>query len=270
LHFPWQTKTYLKEKMMRKLLVLSLLVAIVGCGGGGSNSTTQANSQQLTITSGNWDFAGQDQGGSFVVGGMLTQSGANLSGIFHLFNSVCLSVATDIPVSGTAGAASATLTSSPVASQVISATFTGSASTVSGNFNVTGGCAAGSVGTFSGTLVPSLNGTWSGSFLSVSGPPAVNVTAPLTQSATANGDGLFALSGTAALSNSVCFTSSTIAASAVSGRVIALILNNNDGSQTTFAGSLTSPSTAKQITGSYSVSGGSCNGDSGTGTLTRP
>jgi hypothetical protein len=256
---------------MKKLLLLGLL-AVVGCGGGGgsSSSNTQATSQQLSITSGNWDFAGSDQGGPFVVGGNLTQTGTNLSGVFHLFNSPCLALSTDIPMAGTIKASSATVTSAPVASQVISATFSGSASSISGTFSVAGGCASGSTGAFTGVLVPSLTATWTGSFLSVSGPPAVTATVPLTQSATADADGLFALSGTAALSNSVCFTSSTISASAVSGRVIALLLNNNDGSQTLFTGSLTAPATAKQITGSYSVTGGSCNGDSGTGTLSRP
>jgi hypothetical protein len=255
---------------MKKFLFLGLLV-LVGCGGG-NNSTPPVNpqQQQFTVTSGNWDLSGSDQGGAFIVGGNLTQSGKALTGVFHAANSPCYDLALDIPVSGTATASNATVTSSSVQSQVISATLSGGAASVTGTFSITGGCAAGSVGTFNGALVPSLSGTWTGSFTSVNGPPVVTATANLTQTALADADGLFSLSGTAALTNSACFTSSTVAVSAVVGRVVLLSLTNNDGSTTSFAGTLTAPGTAKQITGNYSVSGGACAGDTGSGTLSRP
>lgn len=253
---------------MRRLICLLAVLAVIGCGGGGS-SNTQPTPQQFTITSGNWDFAGSDQAGSFIVGGNLTQSGTALTGMFHAFNSPCYSFTTDIPFNGTAGATSATMTSATVASQVISATVNGGGTSGSGTFKVTGGCADGSTGTFTATLVPSLSGKWTGSFLSVSGPPAVTTSANLAQTAGADADGLFGLSGTATLGNSVCFTSATIAASWVTGRVVLLLLNNSDGSQTTFAGTVDNPSAAKSMSGTYSISGGSCSGDSGTGTISR-
>lgn len=253
---------------MRRLVCLLTVLAVIGCGGGGSNNT-QPNPQQFTITSGNWDFAGSDQTGLFIVGGNLTESGTALTGMFHAFNSPCYSFTTDIPFNGTAGATSATMTSAAVTSQVISATVNGGGTSGSGTFKVAGGCADGSTGTFSATLVPSLSGNWTGSFLSVSGPPAVTTSANLAQTAGADADGLFGLSGTATLGNSVCFTSATIAASWVTGRVVLLLLNNSDGSQTTFAGTVDNPSTAKSISGMYNISGGSCSGDSGTGTISR-
>lgn len=253
---------------MRRLVCLLTFLSIIGCGGGGPTNTPQTQ-QQFTITSGNWDFAGSDQTGSFIVGGNLTQSGTALSGMFHVFNSPCYSFTTDIPINGTASATSATMTSATVTSQVISAVVNGGGTSGSGTFKVTGGCADGSTGTFTATLVPSLSGNWTGSFLSVSGPPAVTTSANLAQTTGADADGLFGLSGTATLGNSVCFTSATIAASFVTGRVVLLLLNNSDGSQTTFAGTVDNPSTAKSISGTYSISGGSCSGDSGTGTISR-
>ncbi len=252
---------------MKRLLCLLTVVSIIGCGGSSNN--TQHNPEQFTITSGNWDFAGSDQTGQFIVGGNLTQSGSALTGMFHAFNSACYSFTTDIPFSGTADATSATMTSAAVASQVISAAVNGGGTSSSGTFKVIGGCADGSTGTFTATLVPSLSGNWTGSFLSVSGPPAITTSANLNQTAGADANGLFGLSGTTTFGNSVCFTSATIVASWVTGRVVLLLLNNSDGSQTTFAGTLDNPSTAKSISGIYDISGGSCSGDSGTGTISR-
>jgi hypothetical protein len=55
----------------------------------------------------------------------------------------------------------------------------------------------------------------------------------------------------------------------MAGRTTNVVLTNDDGSTTTFIGSLNNPAAPTQINGTYAVSGGVCDGDTGTGQLTK-
>jgi hypothetical protein len=176
-----------------------------------------------------------------------------------------------VPITGNISGQTATVTSAAVASQTINATLTGSATSLNGTYIVTGtGCAGGDKGTLAGALVPSVSGTWKGAFVSsVVANPTVITTAVITEGP-ADVNGLFSLTGTATYSGSPCFTSGTTATgSAISGRTNDVILKNDDGSTVEFIGFLTNPASPTQMTGTYTVSGGLCNGDSGSGTLTK-
>ncbi len=246
-----------------------LFFTLAGCGGGGS-STPQT--PPLSITSGNWDFGVSSvTGTNFIIGGNVTQSGSAITGTVRVINSTCIPTTTPVPVSGSVSGQSATVTSANITNQVITATLSGSATTLNGNYNVTGtGCAGGDHGTLAGVLVPSISGTWSGTFISnAAGNPQVGVTAPITEGS-ADATGIFALTGTVAFSGSPCFSTGTLAnGSASAGRLSDVIIKNNDGSTTEFIGSLTTPATPKQMVGTYTVTGGVCNGDTGNGTLTK-
>ena len=55
----------------------------------------------------------------------------------------------------------------------------------------------------------------------------------------------------------------------MAGRTTDVVLNNDDGSTVEFIGSLNNPAAPTQINGTYTVTGGVCNGDTGTGQLTK-
>jgi len=151
----------------------------------------------------------------------------------------------------------------------------GSASNLSGTYTVTGtGCAGGDRGTMSANLVPSVSGTWHGTFTSTVTPgPVVNATATLTQSSTPDAHGLFAVTGTVTFSGSACFTSGTITQGFAAGGALGLDIATNDvpsGGDTVFAAFMDNPTAATAATGVYQVNTGTCSGDSGDGHLTKP
>ena len=258
--------------LVRVFAVALLCLSLFACGGG---SSTSASGPQTAITSGNWDFAANSSSGtSFQIGGDFDQSGSAISGSLRIFNSACIDSGTIIPISGTVSGQTITVTSANIASQVITASVTGSASALSGTYSITGtGCASGDKGTLSGVFVPSVTGTWKGTFISnAAGNPQIGVTVTLTEGAAGSGGfpGLFGFTGTVAYTGSSCFTTGNLTSgSLIVGRHVQVVSTNNGGSQTMFVGTLTNPSTATQASGMYNVFGGACGGDSGTGSLTK-
>lgn len=251
--------------------IVTFCLLLSGCGGG-SSSTTPPPPTPLSLQSGNWDFSATSSSGpSFLIGGNVVQTGTSITGGVHVVNSTCITASTPVPITGSISGQTATVTSAAVASQTINATLSGSPTALNGTYSVTGtGCAGGDKGTIAGVLVPSVTGTWKGAFVSsVVANPTVITTAVITEGA-ADANGLFSLTGTATYSGSPCFASGTTATgSAISGRTNDVILKNNDGSTVEFVGFLTSPASPTQMTGTYTVSGGLCNGDSGSGTLSK-
>lgn len=260
--------------VIRVFIIAIFCLSLFACGGGGGSSTT-ASAPQIAITSGNWDFvANSNSGTSFQIGGDFDQSGSAISGSLRIFNSACIDSGTIIPISGTVSGQTITVTSANVASQVITASVTGSASALSGTYSITGtGCASGDKGTLSAVFVPSVTGTWKGTFISnAAGNPQIGVTVTMTQGAAGSGGfpGTFGFTGTVAYTGSSCFTTGNlIALSLIIGRHVQVVSANNDGSQITFIGTLTDPSIATQASGTYNVGGGACSGNSGTGNLTK-
>lgn len=122
------------------LLIPLLAVLLSGCGGNGGGSIPT-----LTIQSGNWAFSGTSTsapGNTFTAGGNLTQNGSVISGITHInATSGCFDFTTDIPVSGSVNGQTMTVSSAPVAGQTISITASGSATALTGNYTISGGCA---------------------------------------------------------------------------------------------------------------------------------
>ena len=117
-----------------------------------------------------------------------------------------------------------------------------------------------------GYMVPSYGNTYSGSFVSVSGP-VIGTTIATTQTGP-DSDGFYHVSGAAAFQGSPCFTSATITSSMVSGAYMTVTMTANTGSIVTFGGYL-ADSTGKTITGAYQVISGTCSGDSGTGSVSH-
>jgi hypothetical protein len=231
-----------------------------------------------TAFSGNYSLTATDQvsGKIMIIGGLLTgDSSGNVTGAMHVANSSCFDIQKDVVVfSGSISSAGAfTANSSPVNSQVISFTATISTdrtSITAGTFTITGGSCTGEHGTLSGFPLASLTANYNGTFNSGSNTITVS-SSPLTQSTSADAQGLFHLTGTLTFSSSTCgLASATIQTSLVAGQIVELTLSGSDGLSTiTFSGQA-ADKTGTNITGLFSIAGGVCAGQSGTATLTHP
>lgn len=253
-------------------------LTLIGCGGS-SSSSGPSPATPFSLQSGNWNVNASSSaapGNNFIVGGNLTQSGTNISGVMHIFSSACFDLTIDVPVTGSVSAQSVTLTSSAIAGQVVTVNASGtSATALTGTYSVGGtGCAAGDKGTISANLVPSISGSWHGTFTSsVAAGTTINATATLTQSSTPDADGLFPVTGTVTFTGSPCFASGTIRQSIFAGGVLGLDLTTNDTptpGEVIVSVVMDSPSTATAATGIIQIDAGSCNGDIGTGHITKP
>ena len=104
-----------------------------------------------------------------------------------------------------------------------------------------------------------LSGMWKGTWASNQSPRGGNVEAVISQSGTS-------LSGTATVTGSPCFTSGSVSG-AVSGNNVTFGVLFSGGQQALFSGTVGSGGTI--ISGTYAVSGGLCNGDTGSFNLTK-
>jgi hypothetical protein len=121
--------------------------------------------------------------------------------------------------------------------------------------------------TTTGQQVASFAGTWTGTLTSVSGPSAT-IAATITE-AGPDGTEFPSLSGNVTISGSPCFTAGTLAGNQIGNSLSATITTTNGtieipeiGSGGAFLNS------GDQLSVSYSVQGGTCNGDYAQGTLT--
>jgi hypothetical protein len=130
------------------------------------------------------------------------------------------------------------------------------------------GCGFPSVLIATGQQVASFAGSWMGTLTSVTGPSAT-ISATITE-AGADSSGFPVLSGNVTFSNSSCFTSGALAGNQIGPTLLGRISTTNGtleipqiGNSDTFLVS------SNQLSVSYSVQGGTCNGDYAKGTLTR-
>jgi hypothetical protein len=261
------------------LVVVCSAFFLISCGGGGSSSTsssTMSTPSAIPNISGNYDLTATSQvvaNTSFIGGALNSDSAGHITGTMHVAQSSCYSLITDVPVTGTVNAqGQLSVTTASVGSQVVNVTanVSSDASTISsGTYTITGGCAGGDHGTITGFRMQPFTATYSGNFISVFGPPTVSVSVPLSQSSTADSDGFFHITGTATIGGTTCFSSATVSNSVVAGEAMLLELTTNTGATIDFVG-LATDSSAKTVSGNYSVSGGACSGDHGTGTVSHP
>ncbi|MEO8727527.1 MAG: hypothetical protein ABI383_15555 [Acidobacteriaceae bacterium] len=234
------------------------LLVIAGCGGG----------QNASSISGNYALQGNlTQGGGTFLGGPLIGSGSNITGGFHILDSnQCFDPAANVAVSGSLGSGGK-ITINTAAAQAqtfqITATVSADGSTISnGTYKVTGGCAAGLTGSIAGFRVDPFTGSYSGTLTVadiVGNPTGVQfaATADLTQAASADANGYFAVSGPVAI-NSACFTGFQLAGSQIFGTQAVFVLTPNAAPATAGSPALTlniyaTDATAKTISGNYTA-----------------
>lgn len=267
-------------------IVLALLTASALClsGCGGTPTTSSASSPNLLT--GNWSTTTSATAGpSLQIGAYLVNNSGALSGTMYVTNSnyssyACYPISTgqpeSVPFTGTYNSTSGavSITSSSVSSQVITINGTITPNTTAltgGTYTITGGCANGDTGTITGNEDGSFTSTtYTGSISN----PSDTLTAALTQTgpntATGQGNGLFSLSGTFTFTGTSCFASGTIngITTYVIGNYVYITVTDNDTSTLTFTGSAANY-TDTTISGTYQISGGSCNGDSGNLTMSH-
>lgn len=263
------------------LAALLLSVATVGCGSG-VHSLPPPTTPPIPVVggniSGNWTFQFTPASGTpemdLAYGSIDQSGGTTTQGQFTtsvlVLNAPCYRNTPQVPLQGFATDTSITLNSFAVNQQFLglTGTISQSGSSIAGNYTVTNGCADGAKGTLVGSRFAALTGTYAGA---VSGGTARTLSLAVTQSTAPAGDGTFLLSGTATAAGFSCFTTATSATPVggnVSGPTVAATFNTDEaaGSQLIVSGNF--DLAAKTISNAtYTVQGGACSGQTGTGTL---
>ena len=247
-----------------------ILILAFGC-----STTTQSE----TSLSGNWAFTSASSQTSpkplALNVGFTNGSTEAVSGIAHLTGASCVNAGTSIALEGTISPENElVIISKPFAGSTVSlkGQLSANGKTISNaNWTFNGGsCASLGTGKVNATAYDQINGTYSGNFID-SDSNQLSVSATLTQTTEPDGNGQFELSGSATFPNNPCFTQPTIVTSSlVTGSTLSTTYTDPVSSATvTAVGTFNSAATQLTVT-NWSVSGGLCNGDSGTGLLTEP
>jgi len=233
-------------------LALSLLICTLlsGCKNIINRDTPIAAVAPTSITD-NWVVynVSFSVGGNLIgvgaIGGPITQTASTLTGIFHIANPCFGNGQTPIPLTGAITQGNHfSLTSPSVNGEIftLTGTFSDSGTTFNqGYVGIAGTCTGtlisqtgdqkGSIVNPVGTQIPSLSGDWA-YFPSFN--PSLNLSEQLTQSPAPDASGRFALSGTATIIGSPCFTSGTLQpGSYIDGSLGQQIILLNDGSTLT-------------------------------------
>lgn len=284
-------------KNLGSILWLLVLVLLCGCGEGGVTSsqtsrpaarpilgptsdppTPTAPASDLSIVS-NWQFSTTSTvqpTSTLTIAGSIDQSDGSVSGVVHLDGSNCFDRMTAISLTGTLTGGKLSVTSTPVAEQVI--TLTGGVADnaltdayapgqFTGKYAINGGCADGEQGNVSGIKIGYIANILNGTFASTGGE-TFEVTGNMAQYAGSSDEGSFGITGNVTFGKA-CFSSGTMSpgsfpsGSYIMGTSVAFVIETDNGT-VTFLGTL-NPDTS-QITGDYTVSGGSCD-QSGTAVL---
>ncbi len=237
---------------------------------------------------GNWQMDLMDSSGNVasVATGFLQQSGGNITGSLDLNGCNSNSSSVTGTVGGNNGPNAISL-SVNVDNQTLSIVGSGIGTVTPGNAiegNYTVGatpCAiSGLTATVSGQQINPVSGGFHGSLQPKNGTP-LNISGTVTQGSNTSGSSSAPVTGTATVSGSTCFNSVNLSGS-ISGTAVQWQIASADGSQVaqmsstpiTAAGQIGTGSpgsyTVTQLSGTYTVSSGSCSGDSGTFTVTFP
>lgn len=247
------------------LSVSGLTLLLAGCGM--ANTPLQVG----TSLSGNWTFAPASQGVVLNLGFM---QGAyeTVSAVARLNGASCISPTNDILLTGSVGSDNRMM--------LVSSPFAGTTLTLQGQVSGDGkGIAAaswsfagGSCGTLGTATVmatnySAINGTYTGTFTDSSNN-AIPVSALLQQTSQPDLNGQFSLSGTATFPGNACFANQpSVTNSVVTGSNLAMTYFDAASSTTlTAIGTFNAQASQLTIT-NWTISGGKCDGDTGTGSL---
>lgn len=139
---------------------------------------------------------------------------------------------------------------------------------LTGTYSVSGGCANGAAGTFTGVRYAIFKGTYAGGFPGAAGR---SMQMSVSQNTLGTGSGNFFVGGSATFTGFPCFTSGTMASTvgSIIGNTVQLDFTTNDvsGSHLLLAGTI-DPTAGTFTVTTTQVTGGSCSGSLGQATLT--
>jgi hypothetical protein len=270
-------------KLVARFLTCLSVAAIFGCGGG---SVTKTNSSGNTPTiNGSYSFIALSRNAGtniFTFGGPIqTDASGHVTANFGV-TSVASGASTNTCFpAGSAGSFTGTLSpqgqlalsSVAINGQTISVTATVSTDgnnffTGTDSYTITGGCLAGDSGTM--FISRLLTGPFTGSFLATGG--LVGVAVNFGQPGLPAPDTSLPLTGTATFSNTAgCggFTTATMTNGTQPGFNVAFSLVTNLAGNTISFNGGTLDATGLQFVGSFAITGGPCNGNTGQVTLKK-
>jgi len=240
---------------------------------------TGCNSAELTATSsaapltGNWSFTAPAAQGAqpITLNAGFVQTGEAVTAVAHLSGASCISASTGIALSGAVSALNQV--------SLISQPFAGTTLSLKGQLSANGKALSNATWTFSGgncaalgsesitaTDYAEINGTYTGTFIDA-GNNQLAITATLTQTTQPDPNGQYHLSGSATFPNNPCFTQPIVTDSLVTGSSLSTTYSQGSASITA-VGTFNSDATQLTVT-NWQVSGGLCDGDTGTGSLTE-
>lgn len=260
----------------RSVLLLAVATAaaalVAGCGEKSPSPGVG------TALSGNWSFtpaAATVQSVAPALNLGFTQGAyETVSAVARLSGSSCISPTTNILLTGSVAADNQM--------ELVSSTFSGTTLTLKGEVAANGKGIAGASWSFAGgscgalgtaevraTDYSNIGGTFTGTFVDTSGNQ-IPVSAMLEQTTEPDQNGQFSISGTATFPSNTCFVQQpTVTQSVVTGSSLTMTYTD-PGSSAVLTASGTFNAAATQLTiSSWSIAGGSCGGDSGTGSLTE-
>jgi hypothetical protein len=263
-----------------KIASLGVAGLIAGLLSGCSSIPAVHAATSYTHVIGNWQFSSSSTNAAALpaLAGSLTVEGAQVSGILHPLDSPydCVTYKTAFPVAGTIDSSGkVVLTSSGFSGGKLTVTgkLSDSQNTITNaSYSVTNGVCALLSSHATGTQFNPVEGTYSGTIHLTSGK-SLPITTVLTQSAQPDKTGSYHLEANSSLdAMQACIpTPPTVSTSTVTG-------SNLDATYTATSGSklikvainaTVNPDASSLTINSYRISGGSCDGDSGHGTLTR-
>ena len=255
-------------------LVLAIFFAMIGCGGAGGGVTSLPAATPLAVT-GNWQVSSTAATASKlpVLSGALTGTTSAVSGTFHSESSnACVSPTAAIAVTGSADAKNNLTLKGSVGGGALTITgvVAGDGKSLSeAAYSILGGSCALSSQTAVAQSFSSVTGTYVGTLSNATGP-VVSITANLVQTPDADTSGNFQISGTGTFANNECFSSPvSIASSQVTGGNLTLTYTDPvKQNSVTVSGTFSPDATALAIT-NWTLTGGTCLTDTGTGTFTR-
>jgi hypothetical protein len=257
-------EVYLIRSGWHRELVVCLMAALLTSCGSSSKGGTNAPG-----LSGNWQIALQNGTLTRTQSGFVLQAGKALAGQF-LLSGTCAGLGS---AQGTVNGSDVSLTVSQSAQTVgLTGSATGDGSSITGSYSILGsGCGSSETGTWTGTRVKTLTGSFNGMFTSgVAGVQPFSFSGNVTQGSNA-GTSNATLSGSMTSTNAACFSSASITG-LISGTAVVFNLATSEGiSLGQFRG--TASADATTVTGSYDFQNArqavlNCpGGDFGTGVL---
>ena len=244
-----------------------LTLAFAGC------TASQMGGPVSNLT-GNWSFTTQSASSASQLtlnAGLVSQVNGQVTAVAHLNGASCFGASTPIAMAGTLnGSGQLKLVSQPFNGTVLTIKAEvqqGTSTLTKTSLTFTGGN-CGSLGAQAATTTQyaQINGTYAGTFVDAGGNSGA-VTSVLTQTTQPDANGTFHLSGSSTFANNPCFSQPILTDSLVTGSNMSTTYAQGTATITA-VGTFNADATQLTVT-NWHVSGGMCDGDSGTGVLTK-